>query len=312
MTSQGTNHGRFVLVENIRASNEMGDANGFFAVFDKLTAQLRIQCTDNSSFLLHMDCTDMIRACGGEGGDRSAIPAVDAVQYHSPAGAPAGVPAGAPAGAPAEDPGQQSVAQIGQQPVEQPGQQHPDGRSGQRPAEHSAEHAAEHSAEQPDGQPDGQPGAQPDGQPDGQPAGQPAGQPDGPPDGQPGGPPAGRPGGQPDGQPVHTMDVVAGDSMVLRSRPRKRPRTTSISVTVRFLAGGSQLVSICRHSLVLDLKKALQQMEHAPRKNLGLHPDQQKLVFDGTLLQNEDALSHYGVQDGSVIHMCIQFTGRTR
>ena len=91
----------------------------------------------------------------------------------------------------------------------------------------------------------------------------------------------------------------------------KRKRMHPIQITVQFLTGGSQSVSIDRYSLVRDLKKALHQMNTAPHKHMGLHPDRQKIVFDDILLKNYNTLSHYGLQDGSVVHMSIRlFTER--
>ena len=92
--------------------------------------------------------------------------------------------------------------------------------------------------------------------------------------------------------------------------PRKKSKqnvpedTCKIQLIVKFLSGKAQVVYINKYSTVMDLKKQLQGI-----KDLGMHPDQQKIIFEGTELKDEAELTHYRIQDSSILHFTIRFCG---
>jgi hypothetical protein len=98
--------------------------------------------------------------------------------------------------------------------------------------------------------------------------------------------------------------------------PRKKSKqnvpgdTCEIQLVVKFLSGKAQVVSINKYSTVMDLKKQLQGIKDDDNKDLGMHPDQQKIIFEGTELKDEAELNHYRIQDSSILHFSISFCGR--
>ena len=55
------------------------------------------------------------------------------------------------------------------------------------------------------------------------------------------------------------------------------------------------------------LRKQLQDIKDD--EDLGMRPDQQKIIFEGTELKDEVELNHYRIQDSSILHFTISFCG---
>ena len=104
-----------------------------------------------------------------------------------------------------------------------------------------------------------------------------------------------------------------------KEEPKEEPRKKSkqnvpedrceIQLTVKFLSGKARVIYINKYSTVMDLKKQLQSIKDDDNKDLGMHPDQQKIIFEGTELKDEAELSHYRIQDSSILHFTIRFCG---
>ena len=97
--------------------------------------------------------------------------------------------------------------------------------------------------------------------------------------------------------------------------PRKKLKqhvpedTGEIQLTIKFLSGKAHVVYINKYATVMALKKQLQGIKDDDNKDLGKHPDQQKIIFEGTELKDEAELNHYRIQDSSILHFAIRFCG---
>uniref|UniRef100_A0A7S1VU05 UV excision repair protein RAD23 n=1 Tax=Sexangularia sp. CB-2014 TaxID=1486929 RepID=A0A7S1VU05_9EUKA len=72
----------------------------------------------------------------------------------------------------------------------------------------------------------------------------------------------------------------------------------SISLTIKETNGTKTTVSVAESSTVLALKEAI-----ASTLAGGPAPAQQRLIFSGHVLKDDDALSKYGIKDGHSIHL---------
>ena len=70
-------------------------------------------------------------------------------------------------------------------------------------------------------------------------------------------------------------------------------------VTIKTLTGRSHDVHVSRGNTVADLKSKFQDVE-------GTHPDQQRLLFGGRQLEDDQTLEEYGIDAQSTIHLVLR------
>lgn len=75
-----------------------------------------------------------------------------------------------------------------------------------------------------------------------------------------------------------------------------------ITITIGRLTGQTYPVQVHTLDTGFDIKAVIQQKESIPI-------DQQRLVFKGRLIENRVKLAHYGIVDGSKIHLSLRLRG---
>lgn len=76
-----------------------------------------------------------------------------------------------------------------------------------------------------------------------------------------------------------------------------------MALKVKTIGGKELEIDLTTLEVVYDLKMAIEEKEHIP-------PAQQKLIYNGTILSNDNApLTKFNFQSGNVVHMVIALRG---
>jgi hypothetical protein len=104
--------------------------------------------------------------------------------------------------------------------------------------------------------------------------------------------------------PSFWLDVDCGTILGLHQIEPKQGTETgaNIRLTITFLSDKSQVLYTNKYATVLALKKQLRDIK-------GMHPDQQKIIFEGTELRDDLELNYYGIPDSSILHCTNRFCG---
>jgi len=85
-------------------------------------------------------------------------------------------------------------------------------------------------------------------------------------------------------------------------RPRRRDELVGIQVFVKTLTGKTISLDIGEMATLMMLKKKVENEE-------GIPPDQQRYIFAGIQLENEDRLYQHLIQQGSTLHLVLRLRG---
>ena len=80
------------------------------------------------------------------------------------------------------------------------------------------------------------------------------------------------------------------------------PKYGSMKIYVKTLTGKRIALCVDPTDRIEDVKEMIQEEE-------GIPPDQQKLIFTGKQLEDENTLQYYSIQEGSLIHMGLRLRG---
>ena len=72
---------------------------------------------------------------------------------------------------------------------------------------------------------------------------------------------------------------------------------------VKTLTGKTITVRVQPYSYVLDIKQQINDKE-------GIPVEQQRIIFNGRQLEDGSTLKHYGITDGSILHLVLRLGGR--
>ncbi|KAI7823194.1 ubiquitin-related domain-containing protein [Gamsiella multidivaricata] len=90
---------------------------------------------------------------------------------------------------------------------------------------------------------------------------------------------------------------IFGNSLTYRSQKKGE-----MAIAMRTLTGKTIHLTCNRQDIIMDIKTMVQEME-------GIPPDQQRLIFAGERLEDEDTLEDYNIADGSILHLVLRLRG---
>lgn len=100
------------------------------------------------------------------------------------------------------------------------------------------------------------------------------------------------------------MGRVAGPTRSYRlSAGRAAQDGEKITIFVRNLKGGFLALAVSTHDMVGYVKQLIHEKE-------GIHPDQQRLRYDGKQLEDDRTLTSYGVKNESSMDLAVALCGR--
>lgn len=98
------------------------------------------------------------------------------------------------------------------------------------------------------------------------------------------------------------MTFVDGDKLVLVDRLARKTESKAINIQVKTLTGKTIDLVVNADDTAEIVKLRIEEKEHIP-------PDQQRLVYAGSQLQDEDMLCEFGIEEGCILHLVLRLRG---
>ena len=101
---------------------------------------------------------------------------------------------------------------------------------------------------------------------------------------------------------LRPLDERSGSTLHATSAPTSSPVTGTFQIHVKTLTGKTIPLQVTSWSMVLDVKRLIQDKE-------GIPPCQQRLIFDGRQLEDDRLLREYKIQPKSMLFLNLRLRG---